>query len=95
MTKQGLVLAGIVGTLIMTPIPAHAYLDPGTGSMFLQLLLGGLAGLAVLLKLYWQRLLSFFGFGHQESDIVAKGEIVAEGDAPASEPESETEGQQR
>ena len=88
MTKQVLVLAGILSTLIMAPIPAHAYLDPGAGSMFLQLLLGGLAGLAVLLKLYWQRLLSFFGFGHQESDIVAKG------DAPASEPESETEGQQ-
>ena len=89
MTKHSLALAGIVGTLIMAPLPAHAYLDPGTGSMFLQLLLGGLAGLAVILKLYWQRLLSFFGLGHQE------GEIVAEGDAPASEPESETEGQQR
>lgn len=36
--------------------PAHAYLDPGTGSMLLQLLLGGLAGLLVLLKLYWHRL---------------------------------------
>ena len=87
MTKQSLALAGIVGTLLMAPIPAHAYLDPGTGSMFLQLLLGGVAGLAVLLKLYRQRLLSFFGLGHQESDIVAKGDV------PASEPESETEGQ--
>ena len=88
MTKQSLALAGIVGTLIMAPIPAHAYLDPGTGSMFLQLLLGGVAGLAVLLKLYWQRLLSFFDSSHQE------GEIDAEADAPASGPESETEGQQ-
>jgi hypothetical protein len=32
---------------------AHAYLDPGSGSMLLQLLLGGVAGLAVVLKLYW------------------------------------------
>ena len=88
MTKQGLALVGIVGTVVMAPLPAHAYLDPGTGSMFLQLLLGGVAGLAVLLKLYWQRLLSFFGFGHQESDSATE---VA---APASEPESDTEGQQ-
>lgn len=41
-------------------IPAHAYLDPGTGSMILQLLLGGLAGLALVGKLYWAKLLSLF-----------------------------------
>ena len=37
-----------------------AYLDPGTGSMILQLLLGGIAGVAIILKLYWQRFLSLF-----------------------------------
>lgn len=37
------------------------YLDPGTGSLFLQLLLGGVAGLLVVLKLSWRRLLSVFG----------------------------------
>ena len=35
---------------------AHAYLDPGTGAMLLQLLLGGVAGLLVILKLYWHRI---------------------------------------
>lgn len=35
---------------------AMAYLDPGTGSMLLQLLLGGVAGALVVGKLYWQRL---------------------------------------
>ena len=34
-------------------IPAHAYLDPGTGSFLLQLLLGGVAGLVVIVKFYW------------------------------------------
>jgi hypothetical protein len=28
--------------------------------MFLQLVLGGIAGIAVIGKLYWQRLISFF-----------------------------------
>lgn len=37
-----------------------AYLDPGTGSMILQLLLGGIAGAAVILKLYWHRFLNLF-----------------------------------
>ncbi len=36
--------------------PAHAYLDPGTGSMMLQLLLGGIAGALMVLRLYWYRI---------------------------------------
>ena len=35
--------------------PAQAYLDPGTGSMILQVLLGGIAGVAVVVKLYWKQ----------------------------------------
>lgn len=34
---------------------AAAYIDPGTGGMLLQLLLGGIAGAFVVLKLYWNR----------------------------------------
>ena len=34
---------------------AHAYLDPGTGSMLLQALLGGVAAVGVIAKLYWRR----------------------------------------
>ncbi len=41
--------------------PAHAYLDPGTGSMLLQLLLGGVAGALVVGKLYWHRVKALFG----------------------------------
>ena len=50
--------------------PAHAYLDAGTGSMLLQLLLGGLAGLAVLLKLFWHKILGIFGISKGESKDV-------------------------
>ena len=32
------------------------YLDPGAGSMILQALAGGLAGFAVVGKLYWGRI---------------------------------------
>jgi hypothetical protein len=35
---------------------AHAYLDPGTGSVLLQSTLALIAGTAVTLKLYWSRL---------------------------------------
>ena len=37
--------------------PFLAYLDAGTGSMVLQLILGGAAALAVTVRLWWHRLL--------------------------------------
>jgi len=48
---------------------AFAYLDPGTGSLLLQLLLGGVAGLAVIAKLYWRRLLSFLGVSYKKDSM--------------------------
>jgi hypothetical protein len=37
-----------------------AYLDPGSGSMLVQLLLGGVAGVAVIARLGWQRFRDLF-----------------------------------
>ena len=36
--------------------PAFAYLDPGTGSMMLQVILGGIAAVGVALKLFWHKI---------------------------------------
>ncbi|GKS57341.1 hypothetical protein YTPLAS18_08680 [Nitrospira sp.] len=41
---------------VATVQPASAYVDPGSGSILLQLILGGIAGIGVVAKLYWQRL---------------------------------------
>jgi len=38
----------------------YAYLDPGSGSMLLQVLLGGIAALGVAIKLYWHKLIRLF-----------------------------------
>ncbi|MCV0396423.1 MAG: hypothetical protein K5872_03365 [Rhizobiaceae bacterium] len=54
---MALLLVGISTT------SAHAYLDPGTGSIILQLLLGGVAGVALAGKLYWHKFLSLIGAG--------------------------------
>jgi hypothetical protein len=40
--------------------PAHAYLDPTTGSIILQGLIAGVAGITVVLRLYWGRVKTFF-----------------------------------
>jgi hypothetical protein len=37
-----------------------AYLDPGTGSYLIQLLIGGLVGILFLLRTYGRRIISFF-----------------------------------
>ena len=47
---------------------AYAYIDAGTGSMILQLLLGGVAGALVLGKLYWHRLKGLFQFGRRDAE---------------------------
>ena len=47
--------------LLGLPTHAHAYVDPAAGSLLLQLLLGGIAGILVALRLYWKRLTGFFG----------------------------------
>ncbi len=40
--------------------PVSAYLDPGSGSMLLQVLLGGFAAVGVIVRLYWNRWTSWF-----------------------------------
>lgn len=45
---------------------AVAYLDPGTGSMLLQVILGGVAAVAVAIKLYWHKLRAALGMAKKE-----------------------------
>lgn len=43
-----------------------AYLDPGTGSIIIQSIVAGLLGIAVAIKLFWQRIVGFFRFRKSE-----------------------------
>ena len=45
-----------------------AYLDPGSASMLLQLIGGGLAAAAVALKLFWRRILVFLHLRRDDDD---------------------------
>jgi hypothetical protein len=54
------VAALAVAALFVIERPVEAYLDPGTGSMLLQVLLGGFAAVGVVAKLYWHRLTGLF-----------------------------------
>jgi len=61
--SKSTVIVFVVAILLVWDMPAQAYLDPGSGSMLIQLLLGGFAGLAVIIKLFWRRILDVLGLG--------------------------------
>ena len=37
-----------------------AYLDPGSGSFIIQMLLAGLLGIGVGVRIYWKKIVAFF-----------------------------------
>jgi hypothetical protein len=51
-----------------------AYLDPGSGSMILQVLAGGVAAVGVAAKLYWRRLTRFLHLRKDEPEAEPSSE---------------------
>ncbi len=68
-------VSGLLSTGLSKPL---AYLDPGTGSYIVQLLLAGLMGGLFLVKVYWKKIKGFF------ASLFSKGD-------PESEPEVEAD----
>jgi hypothetical protein len=52
-----------------------AYIDPASGSMLLQIILGGAAAVAVALKMWWRRVLTILHIRKPEED--APGEPIS------------------
>jgi hypothetical protein len=46
-----------------------AYLDPGTGSMLVQLIVGGFAAAGVAIKVYWRRLTRLLRIRKDEPEL--------------------------
>ena len=51
---------GLAAVGLILPRRSLAYLDPGTGSYMLQMLLALLVGGAFALKIFWKRIVAFF-----------------------------------
>ena len=45
--------------LLLFPPPTYAYIDPGTGSYIVQVLIAGLLGVLISLRFYWARIKAF------------------------------------
>jgi hypothetical protein len=62
MSKKTTIVWLVLVVMLMTIMPnayAHAYLDPGSGSLIIQLVVAGLLGLAVAGRLFWTNILVF------------------------------------
>ena len=55
-------MISLAGTLAMLSVaaPAHAYLDPATGSIILQAIIGAIAGATLFLRTSLYKVKSFF-----------------------------------
>ena len=60
-----------------------AYLDANSGSMIAAAVAGGLAGIAVVFKLWWRRLTSLFLPKRRAAARAAKAEAAAKSEATA------------
>lgn len=56
-----------------------AYMDPTTGGMLLQILFGGVAGVAVIIRLSWHRLKTRFSRRRQPSPLEKEKDKGEEG----------------
>ncbi|MCH8342467.1 MAG: hypothetical protein IH983_00585 [Planctomycetes bacterium] len=45
--------------LLFVDWPVYAYIDPGTGSIIMQAIIGSVAAALVGIRLYWQRIKGF------------------------------------
>jgi hypothetical protein len=64
--KQILALAAAMTVAMIAP--AHAYLDPGTGSIVLQAIIGGVAASMFILRSYFHRLKGWLGLVPNTAD---------------------------
>ena len=75
-----------LSALLLQTAPASAYLDPGTGSMMLQAIIGGIVAAGVVGRLYWYRLKasvsSLFSGRSRNAGAARSVKASSEADAP-------------
>lgn len=58
-----------VGLWMLVVPPASAYLDPGTGSMVIQAVVGGAMAAGLILKTQWRRIKNLFSREESETSV--------------------------
>jgi hypothetical protein len=58
--KLNMIVAFVLCAFVLWPAESFAYIDPGTGSILIQGIIGAIAAIGVTLKLYWHRIVAYF-----------------------------------
>ena len=68
------VIVCVFATSLLFPTSTFAYLDPGSGSMILQLILAGIASVAVMIRVFWSKIKGLLGLNKpkENEDPLAK-----------------------
>jgi hypothetical protein len=66
----------------LSPAILPAYIDAGTGSLLLQLLVGGVLGSLFIIKVFWRNLVSFVGRLFGRKPALPPENAVTEDEAP-------------
>jgi hypothetical protein len=53
-SRTSFLLVLALGVFTLAQADAHAYIDPGTTSLWLQTVIGGIAALIVMTRAYWR-----------------------------------------
>jgi hypothetical protein len=66
-----LLAIGGLALLLGLPRPSHAYIDPGTGSYVIQILIAAFISVGFAVKVFWRKIKAFFlkvfgKAGHEE-----------------------------
>ena len=54
--RNFLILGGLLTLSQFFVSDSYAYIDPGSGSMFIQVIIGALVGVGIAIKMYWEKI---------------------------------------
>ena len=67
MRKTIRITAAAAVAALLTPVAAFAYIDPGTGSYVIQLVIAAFVGVAFSVRVFWKRIVRLFKKGAPEA----------------------------
>ena len=77
--------------VLVSARPAYGYIDPGTGSFVIQVLVGSALGSLLVLKMFWRRIIGAVGrlFGRKPTDPGDKSQPRAQAETSGQRDGSE------
>jgi len=67
----------LIALLLVSTVCCYGYIDPGTGSYVVQIIIATAAGAAFGLKLFWKKIKAFLGGHHPHPGKTIKKEDTA------------------